>query len=117
MPVNFAPSPDFTANQVPQLPPLELAGEQQHAAQLPDYAGVAAVEATQPGTRAALAPEGAASDLTESMARVEATANGQDVQPTDTRMYDVNAAHEAAIQENQNRDLGLDIFPVARRND
>jgi hypothetical protein len=101
MPVNLAPSPDFSANQLPQLPPLELASEQQHAAQLPDYAGVAAVEAAQPGTRTALGAEAAAPDFAESMARLEAAANGEEVSPTDTRMYDVNAAHEAAIQENK----------------
>jgi hypothetical protein len=109
MPVNIAPAPDFSANQLPQLPPLELAGEQQHAAQLPDYAGVTAVEATQPGARTAFGAEATTPDLGESMARLEASANGQEVSPSDTRMFDINAAHEAALQENQNRDLGLDI--------
>jgi hypothetical protein len=101
MPVNLAPSPDFSANQLPQLPPLELAGEQQHAAQLPDYAGVTALEATEPGARTALSAEGGTPDFAESMARLEATANGEEVSPADTRVYDVNAAHEAAIQENK----------------
>jgi hypothetical protein len=38
--------------------------------------------------------------MDESVARLNAVANGANIAPDDHRMYDVNAAHAAAIQEN-----------------
>jgi hypothetical protein len=92
-------------------PPVAVAEQQPHTPELHDYAGAAAVEATSPWAQAG-APAEASADTSGSAeldARLQHIAAGGHIEEGDNRMYDVNAAHEAAIQENQNRTLGMNI--------